>query len=159
MVSGCALVVDYVLTISISVAAGVDQIFSFLPPSWHQYQFARSSRCSACSIILNLRGVKESVQILVPIFLLFIATHFPMIVAAVVAAHSSRCPAIFAGAVQEARATVGRDRLLPTLLIILRAYSLGGGAYTGIEAVSNSVQIIREPRVPNEQYVICPGVT
>ena len=40
------------------------------------------------------------------------------------------------------------------LFIILRAYSLGGGAYTGIEAVSNGVQILREPKVPNAKQTM-----
>jgi hypothetical protein len=39
--------------------------------------------------------------------------------------------------------------VLPTIFIVLRAYSLGGGTYTGIEAVSNGVPILREPRIPN----------
>ena len=49
----------------------------------------------------------------------------------------------------EARKTSSALGLLPTIFILLRAYSLGGGTYTGIEAVSNGVQILREPRVPN----------
>jgi len=51
--------------------------------------------------------------------------------------------------------------LLPTIFILLRAYSLGGGTYTGIEAVSNGVQILREPRVQNAKktmlYMADPG--
>jgi hypothetical protein len=147
-VSGCALIVDYVLTISTSAASGVEQIFSFLPPSWHQYQFVSKLAILGVLVLLNLRGIKESVQILVPIFLLFIATHFTMIIAAVVQRFFAMS-GVVVGAVQEVRSTVTTLGLLPTLLIILRAYSLGGGAYTGIEAVSNGIPIIREPRVPN----------
>ncbi len=148
VVSGCALVVDYVLTISTSAASGVDQIFSFLPPSWHKYQFVSKLAILGVLVLLNLRGIKESVQILVPIFLLFIATHFTMIIAAIVERFFAMS-GVVVGAVQEVRSTVTTLGLVPTLLIILRAYSLGGGAYTGIEAVSNGIPIIREPRVPN----------
>jgi hypothetical protein len=148
VVSGCALIVDYVLTISTSVASGVDQIFSFLPPHWHQYQFSSKVVILAVLVMLNLRGVKESVTILVPIFLLFCATHFTMIIGAV-AQRFFAMPGVVAGALHEARATTGAIGFLGTFMIVMRAYSLGGGAYTGIEAVSNGIPIIREPKVPN----------
>ncbi len=148
VISGCALIVDYVLTISTSVASGVDQIFSFLPPAWHHYEFPSKLVILGLLVLLNLRGIKESVQILVPIFLLFIATHFTMIVVAVVQRFFAMND-VFLGAIQEVRTTASTIGLLPMLAIILRAYSLGGGAYTGIEAVSNGIPIIREPKVPN----------
>jgi hypothetical protein len=148
VISGCALIVDYVLTISTSAASGVDQIFSFLPPSWHIYRFGSKLAILGVLVLLNLRGIKESVQILVPIFLIFVATHTTMILAAI-AQRFFALPEVFSGAIHEARATVTTLGLVPTLLIILRAYSLGGGAYTGIEAVSNGIPIIREPRVQN----------
>jgi hypothetical protein len=148
VISGCALIVDYVLTISTSAASGVDQIFSLLPPHLHHFAFGSKLVILAFLIVLNLRGIKESVTILVPIFLLFIVTHFAMITTAVVQ-HFFALPSVFAGAASEARKTSATLGLLPTFLIILRAYSLGGGAYTGIEAVSNGVQILREPKVPN----------
>jgi hypothetical protein len=53
------------------------------------------------------------------------------------------------GAIREARATTNSLGPLAFFLIVMRAYSLGGGAYTGIEAVSNGIPIIREPRVHN----------
>jgi hypothetical protein len=99
-------------------------------------------------VLLNLRGVKESVQILAPIFLLFLGTHVLMIVVAVVR-HFLQIPGVYAGAIHEARTTASTLGTLPVLFIVLRAYSLGAGAYTGIEAVSNGVQILREPRVAN----------
>ncbi len=148
VVSGCALIVDYVLTISTSAASGVDQIFSLLPPHLHHFAFASKLVILSFLIVLNLRGIKESVTILVPIFLLFIVTHFAMITAAI-AQHFFALPSVFSGAIHEARNTSMSLGFLPMFLIILRAYSLGGGAYTGIEAVSNGVQILREPKVPN----------
>lgn len=148
VVSGCALIVDYVLTIATSVAAGVDQIFSFLTPAWHPHQFTAKLVILGLLVLLNLRGVKESVTVLVPIFLLFCATHFTMILAAV-AQRFFALPAVVTGAVQEARTTAGSIGFFATFMIVMRAYSLGGGAYTGIEAVSNGIPIIREPKVPN----------
>ncbi|MGH9364807.1 MAG: APC family permease, partial [Thermoanaerobaculia bacterium] len=148
VVSGSALIVDYVLTISISVASGVDQIFSVLPEGWHVHTFPTKVIVLSILILLNLRGVKESVTVLVPIFLVFVATHFFMIVVAI-ASHFGELPEVFSHAANEANKTASGIGFLPTLFIILRAYSLGGGTYTGIEAVSNGVPILREPRVHN----------
>src|SRR6516164_2003481 len=75
LVSGCAIVVDYVLTISISIASGADAIFSFLPVHWLA---VKSSVCLVVVFLLvgmNLRGVKESVLSLLPIFLAFVFMH------------------------------------------------------------------------------------
>jgi amino acid transporter len=148
VVSGCALIVDYVLTISTSVASGVDQIFSLAPEGWHSHRFVAKVAVLGLLILLNLRGVKESVQILVPIFLVFIGTHALMIVVALIQ-HFFDLPTVYTSAIHDARATATTIGIIPTLFIILRAYSLGGAAYTGIEAVSNGVQILREPKVAN----------
>src|SRR6185369_10719113 len=75
MVSGCALLIDYVLTITISVASAADALFSFLPPQWLAHKLVFSYAALGLLIILNLRGTKESVTPLVPIFLVFILTH------------------------------------------------------------------------------------
>ncbi len=148
VVSGCALVVDYVLTISISIASGCDQIFSLLPMSWHRLKFGAEVIVALLLIILNLRGLKESITVLVPIFLLFLGTHALLILTSLVS-HLPDLPQIFAAATHEAGAASSEMGWLPLLLIMMRAYSLGGGTYTGIEAVSNSVQVLREPRVTN----------
>ena len=75
VVSGCALLVDYVLTISVSVASGCDQIWNFLAPSLGPYKLGAEVGVLIVLIVLNLRGVKESVTILAPIFIVFIGTH------------------------------------------------------------------------------------
>ena len=148
VVSGCALIVDYVLTITVSVATGCDAVFSFLPASWAHTKLTTEVFVLIFLVLLNLRGVKESVTFLLPIFLVFVVTHAVMISYGLLT-HASALPAVLHGAVTEGRKTSSALGLLPTLFILLRAYSLGGGTYTGIEAVSNGVQILREPRVPN----------
>ncbi|MBE3136316.1 MAG: APC family permease, partial [Thermoplasmata archaeon] len=75
VVSGSALLIDYVLTITVSIAACGDAIFSFLPLEFHQYSLLFKVSLIFILIILNLRGIKESVTVLAPIFLLFIITH------------------------------------------------------------------------------------
>src|SRR3954463_1306894 len=66
VVSGCALVVDYVLTISVSVASGCDALWSFLPAALLPYKLTAEFTVLILLMILNLRGVKESVTFLAP---------------------------------------------------------------------------------------------
>jgi amino acid transporter len=75
VVSGSALLVDYVLTISISIASGVDALFSVLPAPWHSWKLALACAGVAFLTLMNLRGVKESVLLWAPVFFLFVGTH------------------------------------------------------------------------------------
>src|SRR2546428_9417776 len=79
VVSGCALIVDYIFTIAISVASGCDAIFSFLPPEWAPFKLPIKMLMVAGLTGLNLRGVKESVLVLTPIFLAFMVSHVVLI--------------------------------------------------------------------------------
>jgi amino acid transporter len=146
VVSGSALLVDYILTITVSIAACGDAIFSFLPLEYHQYSLLFKVSLIFVLIILNLRGIKESVTVLAPIFLLFIATHVLLLGYGIV----SRAPAISTH-VNQFSTGFGGDLqaigILGVLAIFLRAFSLGAGTYTGIEAVSNGLPVMREPRV------------
>src|SRR5436190_3622032 len=72
VVAGSALLVDYVLTITISIAAGADAIFSFLPAAWHFYEVPIAAGGITLLTLMNLRGVKESVTAIAPVFALFI---------------------------------------------------------------------------------------
>ncbi len=146
VVSGCALLVDYVLTIATSVASGCDQLWNFLGPGMARYKLPAEIVVLVLLIFLNLRGVKESVTVLAPIFLVFIGTHAFAILYSF-GAHLGALPEVFSGAARDfhaAKATIG---FWPLAFILLRAYSMGGGTYTGIEAVSNGVTMLREPRV------------
>ncbi len=146
VVSGCALLIDYVLTIAISIASGADAIFSLLPEQLQSWKLAFSLAGLVLLTVLNLRGVKESVMVLVPIFFLFLITHAFIILYAF-ATHLSSLPEIAAGTVAEMRQTHSQLGLGGMLFLLLRAYSMGAGTYTGIEAVSNGLPILREPRV------------
>src|SRR5579863_1206592 len=146
VISGCALVVDYVLTITVSIASGGDAVFSFLPHHVHHYKLGSEFVVIGLLIALNLRGVKESIKALLPIFLVFLVTH-ALLISWSVLGHLPEVPIV---AHQVSR---GFSSGLTTLglggmaLLLMRAYALGGGTYTGIEAVSNGLQIMREPRV------------
>lgn len=146
LVSGSALLVDYILTVAISIASSMDAIFSFLPPSWQAYKMFAILAALTLLIALNLRGIKESVLILTPIFLVFVVTHAILITHGVFS-HGSELPAMIQETVVETRAGIAKEGLLALGIIFMRAFCLGGGTFTGIEAVSNGIQILREPRV------------
>jgi amino acid transporter len=140
--------IDYVLTISISIAAGADAIFSFLPPEWAVWKFSAAVIGILFLTLLNLRGVKESVAIMVPIFLVFVLTH-TFAIAWALFTHTSDLGRVTAETTQSLRSTTETLGIFGTFLLIMRAYSMGAGTYTGIEAVSNGLNILREPRVKN----------
>ncbi|HXS83160.1 MAG TPA: amino acid permease, partial [Methylomirabilota bacterium] len=150
VVSGSALVVDYVLTVAISVAAGCDAIFSFLPHGALAWKLVAELAVLAWLIVLNLRGVKESVMVLTPIFLVFLLTHAGLIGFGILR-HAGDFGTLLPATVGETRQAVSSLGLFAVATVLLRAFSLGGGTYTGIEAVSNGVGILREPRVRTGQ--------
>jgi amino acid transporter len=145
VVSGCALVVDYVLTITVSIASGGDAIWSFLPSELQHWKLPVEFLVIAFLIALNLRGVKESIKVLLPIFLVFLLTHAVLIGWSFLR-HLHELPELshrVAHGFSLGRTELGIGGML---LLLVRAYALGGGTYTGIEAVSNGLQIMREPR-------------
>ena len=145
LISGCALIVDYVLTISISIASGADAIFSFLPVQWAPFKMYACIAVVLAMVGMNLRGVKESVLTLLPIFLSFVVMHTVLVVYALVA-REGELPAIAGNAIRQAHDGFGSLGVLGLAVVFFRAYSMGAGTYTGIEAVSNGLPILREPR-------------
>ncbi len=146
VVSGSALLVDYVMTITISIASCCDALFSYLPQTLHHHKVAVACILTIALIILNMRGVKESITVLAPIFMLFVLTHLVMLLYGITT-HADRIVPVVAAAGDGLRHDLSTIGAFGILLLFLRAYSLGGGTYTGIEAVSNGMQIMREPRV------------
>ena len=146
VISGCALLIDYVLTIAVSIASGADALYSFLPVSWLHTRFATIIFCVGLLTLLNLRGIRESVQLMVPIFLLFVVTHIFAIGWAFFA-DAGRAGALVHQASTQVSALHGQVGLLGLLALLVRSFGMGAGTYTGIEAVSNALPILREPRV------------
>ena len=146
LVSGAALLVDYILTITVSIAAAGDALFSMLPMSAQAAKLPLDIFFIALLTTMNIRGVRESVLAVTPVFILFVVTHLLLIVGGI----GLRVPELGATA---AGVTDGFRHGLTTLgvgglaVLLVHSYSLGGGTYTGIEAVSNGLPIMREPRV------------
>jgi amino acid transporter len=146
LVSGSALIIDYVLTISISVASGIDAIFSFLPLGWKIAKLPIELLMVIMLALLNLRGMKESIKFLMPVFLGFIITHIILIFYGIFA-HRYGIAELVPQAIEETRELKDSMGLVFVLSLFLKAFSMGGGTYTGLEAVSNNVNTLSEPRV------------
>jgi amino acid transporter len=147
VISGAALVVDYVLTIAVSVVSGVDSMLSLTPKpldaTWH---VLAAILVVVLLVIMNLRGLKESVIAMLPIFLVFVITHV-LIVTYGFATHLHDIPTRFAAGANDATVAVNRDGWWVVIFVFLNAFSMGAGTFTGIEAVSNGMLVLREPRV------------
>ena len=153
LVSGAALIVDYVLTITISVASGTDALFSLLPSYLLSYKLFAEAFIIVLLITLNLRGMKESIKVLMPIFIGFVVTHFFLIIYGVVS-HKSGLPVVVANTFNDTFHLSQQTGWLFITALLLRAYSLGSGTYTGIEAVSNNVNRLAEPRVQTGKWTM-----
>jgi amino acid transporter len=166
VVSGSALLVDYVLTITVSVAAGGDAIFSMVPRglfgaaatsiadadigSWvdpvQRVKVMLEIGAIALLTVLNIRGVKESVTAILPIFMVFVVTHGVLLLVTI-GGNLGEVSSLTRSTAVNYRSTIASLGSMGALMLFVRAYSLGGGTYTGIEAVSNGVGIMREPKV------------
>ena len=146
VIAGAALLVDYILTITVSLASCGDAIFSYLPPAFLHYKLFFVVGLIILLVVMNLRGVKESVTFLAPIFIVFLITHI-LLIGYGLGTHLGEIGPVlekYHGSVNQDLSTIG---LIGIMAIFLRAFSMGGGTYTGIEAVSNAMNVMREPKV------------
>src|ERR1039458_7474785 len=146
VVSGSALLIDYVLTITLSVASGADALFSLLPAGGLHYKLTVEIAGVCLLTLLNLRGAKEAVLPWVPIFIMFVLTH-AFVIAYGLGTHLAVFPEVWQRTSVDISVSHHELGWLGMALLVLRAYSMGAGTYTGIEAVSNGLPILREPRV------------
>jgi amino acid transporter len=136
------------LTITVSIVSCGDALFSFLPITWQPYKTVFEVGAILFLVVINLRGIKESVTMLAPIFMTFVATHVLMIGYGIFS-HIGQVGAVAQQIQGDYKAGLVSLGGWGMLFLFLRAFSMGGGTFTGIEAVSNGLQILREPRVHN----------
>jgi amino acid transporter len=153
LTSGVALIVDYVLTICVSIASCVDALFSLLPLDTHAHKLITEIFLLILLGFLNLRGMKESIKVLIPIFLIFFITHASLILYGIFK-HSERLVHLVPDTYNETINLSHETGWIFILALFLRAYSLGGGTYTGIEAVSNNVNRLAPPRVRTGKWAM-----
>jgi amino acid transporter len=153
LVSGAALIVDYVLTIAISVASGTDALFSLLPLGAQSFKILFACLAIFLLVILNLRGMKEAIHFLLPIFLGFLVVHVFLIIYGIYV-HADRLPGLIPDTLSETAGLARQTGWMSVVGIMLLAYSQGGGTYTGLEAVSNNVNTLAEPRVATGKWTM-----
>jgi amino acid transporter len=153
LVSGAALIVDYILSISISVASGADALFSLLPASAHHWKLAFGGAMVGVLVLLNLRGMKEAIKVLLPVFIGFLVLHVALIVFGIYA-HAGRLPTLLPETFAETQKIAANSGWLFVASTLMFAYSHGGGTYTGLEAVSNNVNTLAEPRVQTGKWTM-----
>ncbi len=148
VLAACALLVDYVLTVSVSIAAGADALFSVWPAANGTIKLSVSMLAIGVLVVLNIRGIKESVTALAPIFVIFVASHI-VLLAIGLGGQLGHAQAVLATEQLHFRQDLSGLGWVGMLAILARAYSMGAGTFTGIEAVSNGLPALREPRVEN----------
>ena len=143
--AGSALSIGYILTVAVSIASGVDQItsaFTDLEP----YKVLICVLLILFMTIGNLRGVKESAKIFsIPTYL-FIFSIIMMLVAGIVKIYNGYIP-------EPVEFTESTLEPL-TIILILRAFTNGCAALTGVEAVSNAVPNFKAPSIKNAKKVL-----
>ncbi|MFC7432866.1 MULTISPECIES: APC family permease [unclassified Agrococcus] len=150
LVVASALLIDYVLTVAVSVASGVDNIISAFP----QLAPLRVELAVGCIVLLaaaNLRGIRESGRAFAIPTYLFIASVVVLIVTGVVQTLTGDAPVA-----ASAQYSVETDALSQAalMLLLLRAFASGCSALTGIEAISNGVPAFRRPKVRNARITL-----
>ncbi len=146
LISGSALIVDYILTITISLAACSDSLFSLISPAFQVLKLPFTMALLTILTVLNLRGVRESVTIISPIFLVFLVGHVGAILTGIFM-NLPKIPLELAHLAEQSTADIQVTGWIPLAMILLRAFTLGGGTFTGIEAVSEGVPLLRDPKV------------
>ena len=135
------------LTIAISVASGFDALFSLLPLALQSWKLPGEFVMLLLLLVLNMRGMKEPLKVLMPIFLGFLDHPWRSDPLRHHAPTPKDCQNLMPETVAETHDLAGTIGWFGVISLLLRAFALGGGTYTGIEAVSNNINNLKEPRV------------
>ena len=144
--AGAALLIDYVLTVAVSIAAGVDQMASIFPVLFH-YKVQLSLLLILFITLMNLRGVKESGRVFAVPTYWFVTMMLLLIAVGLWQAFSGSL-----GVVQDVPGAHHPTASLTGFafaFLILRAFSSGTTALTGVEAISNGITVFKAPRSRN----------
>ena len=141
LIAGGSLLIDYMLTVAVSVSAGAEAITSAIP-ALYGHQVGISVAIVLLLMMLNLRGLRESAS-----FLLFPVYTFIIVITLLIAVGLFN---ILTGAMPlHATALPGAAVPGVSIALILRAFSSGSSSLTGVEAISNAVPFFKKPRAKN----------
>jgi amino acid transporter len=151
LIAAAALLVDYVLTVAVSVAAGIAAITSAAPAL---YSLRVELAVLAIAVITwgNLRGIRESGAIFGLPTYFFIVTFSTMILVGLVKLAIGDAPGTLLHSAPTTQQTVAVSGL--SVFLVLRAFSSGAAAVTGIEAISNGVPAFKAPEPRNAQITM-----
>jgi amino acid transporter len=141
-VAGAALLTDYILTVAVSISSGMEQVASLFP-ALQPYRVPMALGAVLFMTVMNLRGVKESGAVFAVPTSFFVAT---MLLTLGVGFFQWMTGSL--GTVQSVEMAHHVPEQLG-LFLILRAFSSGCAAVTGVEAVSNGIQAFKEPKSKN----------
>lgn len=144
LIAAAALLLDYVLTVAVSIAAGVAAVTSAFP-QWHHHTIALSLFFLVGIAIGNLRGIRESGRIFAVPTYFFIASMGSLLLVGVYKAFTGQIVPIEAAAGQ----VLSQETGSLTVFLVLRAFANGCTALTGIEAISDGVPAFKPPEAKN----------
>lgn len=142
-----ALLVDYVLTVAVSVSAGVDNIISAVP-ALNEYRVGMAVAFVVFLTAMNLRGVRESGKIFAVPTYLFVVTVLGMVAWGLVRSFFGDAPTAESAAYDVEPEITGLSGLA-LVFFVLRAFSSGCTALTGVEAIANGVPAFKKPKSKN----------
>ena len=141
LVSGGSLLVDYMLTVAVSVSSGADAITSAIP-ALHPYNLHISIILVLVLMLMNLRGLRESaVSLMIPVYLFIASTVFLI--------GFGLLQLLLGNLSYHATAPIGKSISGVSLVLLLRAFTSGSASLTGVEAISNSVPFFKTPKAEN----------
>jgi amino acid transporter len=142
LVAAAALLIDYILTVAVSIAAGVAAITSAFP-QWHVNRVEMTLAFVLLLMLGNLRGIRESGQIFAIPTYFFIFTTLALIAVGIFR--------VVTGDVHPVQVPdpVASENVSLTMFLVLRAFANGCTAMTGVEAVSNGVPAFKAPEAKN----------
>lgn len=143
-IAGAALLTDYILTVAVSISSGVAQIASAIP-SLRDHRVELALIVIIFMTIVNLRGVKESGRVFAIPTYFFLFMAFTMLIVGLIEAASGNL-GVVTGLPIDHSATITEGI---TLFIVLKAFSSGCAALTGIEAISNGITAFKDPKSQN----------
>lgn len=141
LISGGSLLVDYMLTVAVSVSSGADAITSAIP-ALHPYNLHISIILVLVLMLMNLRGLRESaVSLMIPVYLFIASTVFLI--------GFGLLQLLLGNLSYHATAPIGKSISGVSLVLLLRAFTSGSASLTGVEAISNSVPFFKTPKAEN----------
>ncbi len=149
LLAGTALMIDYILTVAVGISAGVGALVSAMP-GLQPHTLSICLAILAAITLINLRGIREAGLVFMAPTYLFVGSLFIAIVIGIgktLAAGGSPVPVVAPPALGPPSAAVG-------VWLLLKAFSSGCAALTGVEAVSNGVSVFREPTVKTAQRTL-----